>query len=487
MKSWFAVVLAALTASAAGAAIDDCLAAANVPVDAKGSSDWNSDVAPFNTRLQYTPAAIVVPKTVADIQAAVKCAAANKVKVNPKGGGHSYASFGLGGENGHLVIELDRLNLVTLDPTTNVASIQSGARLGHVFTELYKQGKRAISHGTCPGVGLAGHSLHGGFGFSSHTHGLALDWMVGATVVLANATVVNCSATEHQDLFWALRGAGSSFGVVHTFYFNTFAAPPQTVAFQANLPWNSASSCASGWSALQDWIQAGNMPPELNFRIFGGGYQTQIQGLYHGPQSGLTAAIQPLMSKLGTSLSQVQQTDWNGGFAAYDNGDKVDASYPYNQQENFFSKSMVTTALPSAALQAVCGYWMGTAKSNSRQWYIIIDMFGGKNAYIPSIPANASSFAHRDKLFLYELYDRVGFGTYPSNGFSFLNGWADAFTKNLADNQWGMYINYADPTMSRTYAQQVYYRDSLPRLQQIKAAVDPSQVFDYPQAIEPAK
>ncbi|KIH91154.1 chitooligosaccharide oxidase [Sporothrix brasiliensis 5110] len=487
MKSWSAWALAALATSAAGAAIDDCLAAASVPVDAKGGNDWNADVAPFNTRLQYTPAAIVVPKTIADIQAAVKCAAANKIKVSPKGGGHSYASFGLGGENGHLVIELDRLNKVTVNSTTKVATIQAGARLGHVFTELYKQGQRAISHGTCPGVGLAGHSLHGGFGFSSHTHGLALDWMVGATVVLANATVVNCSATENADLFWALRGAGSSFGVVHTFYFNTFAAPPQTTAFQVNLPWSSAGDCANGWSALQDWLSAGSMPAELNFRIFGSSYQTQIQGLYHGGQAALQTAMQPLLGKLGASLSQVQQTDWVGGFAAYDNGDTVDASHPYNQHENFFSKSMATTALPARALQAVCGYWMNQARSNTRSWYIIIDMMGGKNAFIPSVASNATSFAHRDKLFLYELYDRAIFGSFPSNGFSFLNGWADSFTQNLAANQWGMYINYADPTMNRTYANQVYYGSSLPRLQQIKAAVDPTQVFDYPQAIAPAK
>ncbi len=49
------------------------------------------------------------------------------------------------------MIELDRMNKVTLDTTTNVATIQAGARLGHVFTNLNRQGRRAISHGTCPG------------------------------------------------------------------------------------------------------------------------------------------------------------------------------------------------------------------------------------------------------------------------------------------------------------------------------------------------
>lgn len=133
------------------AAIDDCLSSAGVPTDARGSTAWNQDVAPFNQRLPYTPIAIVVPSTVAHVQAAISCAAKTGVKVNPKSGGHSYASFGLGGENGHLVVELDRLNTVTVDSTTKIATIQSGARLGHVATALYNQGKRAISHGTCPG------------------------------------------------------------------------------------------------------------------------------------------------------------------------------------------------------------------------------------------------------------------------------------------------------------------------------------------------
>lgn len=133
------------------AAIDDCLKSAGVPVDARGSNDWNQDVAPFNQRLPFTPAAIVVPSSVQHVQAAVSCAAKVGVKVNPKSGGHSYASFGLGGENGHLVVELDRMNKVTVDQKTYVATIQAGARLGHVATALYAQGQRAISHGTCPG------------------------------------------------------------------------------------------------------------------------------------------------------------------------------------------------------------------------------------------------------------------------------------------------------------------------------------------------
>ena len=133
------------------AAIDDCLTKAAVPVDKAGSANWTADIKPFNSRLQYTPAAVAVPVTIPQIQAAVNCGRTTGLKVTAKGGGHSYASSGLGGENGHLVIELDRMFNVTLNKTTNVATVQPGARLGHVANELFKQGGRAISAGTCPG------------------------------------------------------------------------------------------------------------------------------------------------------------------------------------------------------------------------------------------------------------------------------------------------------------------------------------------------
>jgi hypothetical protein len=470
------------------AAIDDCLSAAKVPVDARDSTGWKNDVNPFNQRLKYTPAAIAVPTTTEQIAAAVSCGAKVGLKVTAKSGGHSYASFGLGGENGHLVVQLDRMNAVSVDSSTNIATVQAGARLGHVATLLYRNGKRAFSHGTCPGVGVGGHSLHGGFGFSSHTHGLAVDWIQSATVVLANATVVEASETVNPDLYWAIRGSGSNFGIVSTFKFRTFAAPNQVTVFSVNLPWSSGSAIASGWGALQDWIVAGSMPKEMNMRVFGSPSQTQLQGMYYGDSNSLRSAIQPLLSKLGASLNQAQQNDWMGAFTYYTYGsaNAVDVSYPYNMVETFYSKSLVTSALPSAALQAVGNYWQNTARKNNRDWFIIIDCYGGKNSAITK-PSNSSSYAFRDSIFLYELYDRVRSGSYPSDGFSLLNGWVKSFTDNLKPEQWGMYINYADTQLSRTEATSLYYKQNLPRLQQIKAQLDPNEVFYYPHAVAPAK
>lgn len=66
---------------------------------------------------------------------------------------------------------------------------------------------------------------------SSQMYGLSLDWMIGATVVLANTSIVHCSETENPDLFWALCGAGSSFGVVVHYEFDIFEAPDEVINY----------------------------------------------------------------------------------------------------------------------------------------------------------------------------------------------------------------------------------------------------------------
>lgn len=150
------ILLAGLVASGADAlvtraTIDKCLTGSGVPIAIEGQPKYDNYSEPFNIRLPYDPEAIAVPKTTAHIQKAVQCGKKLGIKVSAKSGGHSYASFGFGGEDGHLVIELQDMYDVTLNKKTNIATVQPGARLGHVATVLYEEYGRAIAHGTCPG------------------------------------------------------------------------------------------------------------------------------------------------------------------------------------------------------------------------------------------------------------------------------------------------------------------------------------------------
>jgi FAD/FMN-containing dehydrogenase len=82
--------------------------------------------------------------------------------VSPRAGGHSYAAYGLGGTNGALVIDLQRINQISVDASSGEAVIGTGSRLGDIALSLNDQGGRALPHGVCPYVGLGGHASFGG-------------------------------------------------------------------------------------------------------------------------------------------------------------------------------------------------------------------------------------------------------------------------------------------------------------------------------------
>lgn len=92
-----------------------CLSNASVPYSVSTSSDWTKLVTPYNLRLQYVPIAITLPKTHHHVSDSVTCASASGVKVQAKSGGHSYASFSSGGQNGSLIVDLQNFNSIEVD------------------------------------------------------------------------------------------------------------------------------------------------------------------------------------------------------------------------------------------------------------------------------------------------------------------------------------------------------------------------------------
>jgi FAD/FMN-containing dehydrogenase len=131
--------------------ITACLHDAGVPQALSNTTNFTQAIKPFNLRLPFTPVAVAVPTTVVQVQNAVSCGVSLNITISPKSGGHSYASHGLGGEDGHLMVDMKYFYNVSLDTDTGIATIGPGARLGNVAQALYTQGKVAISHGTCPG------------------------------------------------------------------------------------------------------------------------------------------------------------------------------------------------------------------------------------------------------------------------------------------------------------------------------------------------
>jgi FAD/FMN-containing dehydrogenase len=128
-----------------------------------------------------------------------------------RGGGHSFARHSLA--DGGLVLDLRLMDGVEIDPDSGVGHAQGGVLAGAYVTAA-GEASLATGFGDTGTVGVTGLTLGGGIGFLSRLDGLTLDNLLGAEVVLADGTVVETSADEHPDLFWALRGGGGNFGVV---------------------------------------------------------------------------------------------------------------------------------------------------------------------------------------------------------------------------------------------------------------------------------
>ncbi|MFE7844388.1 FAD-binding oxidoreductase [Microbacterium sp. NPDC057407] len=185
-----------------------------------GDDEWDAARA-FHSGIGE-PTVIVRAGTVDDVRSALRYAAAERLEVMVRGGGHS----AWGAVPGGLTLDLAALDDVRVDGT--LVHVGGGATWGAVAHELSEHGL-GISSGDTASVGVGGLTLGGGIGWMVRAWGLAADQLVGAQLVTARGDVIEVIETAHPDLLWALRGGGGNFGVVTRFDFR--AHPLTSVVF----------------------------------------------------------------------------------------------------------------------------------------------------------------------------------------------------------------------------------------------------------------
>jgi hypothetical protein len=288
-------------------------------------------------------------------------------------------------------------------------------------------------------VGVGGHALLGGYGFASRNHGLLTDSMVEATVVLANSTVVTASATENPDLLWALRGAGSSFGIVTSYKFQTFEAPEQNLVFSYNVPLNG-DSFVQALSALQNYSM-NYQPKEMNIRFTARSTTTQLLGVYYGSKEDYDVAIKPLMDIFPTTKKPVfNQTSWIGGLTEHA-FQGMDVPYNFVSNSTFFAKSLMSQEVTDDAWDAFKAFYNEQAVDHTRNWFVEVDAHGGSSSAITEMALDETSYAQRKAVLKWQFYDRM-YGAqandpWPKGGVSWLNNWVKTLTSNLDSSTYG--------------------------------------------------
>ncbi|KFX99752.1 hypothetical protein V490_01673 [Pseudogymnoascus sp. VKM F-3557] len=440
-----------------------------------------SDVKPYNLSIPIEPAAITYPKTTAQVAAIIKCAVDANLKVQARSGGHSYGNYCLGGVSGAVVIDLKNFQQFSMDHTTWRATVGAGTLLGDLSKRMHEAGNRAMAHGICPQVGIGGHATIGGLGPSSRLWGSALDHIEEVEIVLADSTIRRCSAIQNSDIFWAVKGAGASFGVVTKFTVRTEPEPGEAVEFSYTYTGGSYASRAEIFKRWQSLVADPGLTRKFATKVLIAEIGVIISGTYFGSQAEYDAL--DLKTKLGgePTVETIVFTDWLGllGHWAEDFALQLAGGLP----AHFYSKTLTLNGanlIPDEVIDNLFAYFDEAAKG-TLVWFAIFSLAGGA---VNDIAQDATSYAHRDALIYLESYG-IGLTGVLQTTKNFVSGINTTIKNGVPGAEGlGLYPGYVDPELPN--GPQQYWRTNLPKLEQIKAVVDPSDVFHNPQSVSPA-
>lgn len=321
----------------------------------------------------------------------------------------------------------------------------------------------------------------GGLGPSSRLWGAALDHVEEIEIVLADSSIKRCSATENADVFWAVKGAGASFGVVTEFVLRTEPEPGEAVHYSYSFTVGSYSSLAAVFKSWQKFVADPELTRQFASEVIVTEAGMVISGTFFGTKAEYDAF--DMKSKIGGDGEEktVVFKNWLGlvGHWAEEVGLRLVGGLP----APLYAKTLTFNGcylIPDPVIDKFFAY-MDEVKKGTLVWFVIFDLAGGA---INDIAQDATSYAHRDALFYLQSY-AVGLGKVSKTTKDFLTGINTTIKDGMPGSEdFGAYAGYVDPELPN--GPQEYWRTNLPRLEEIKAAVDPGDVFHNPQSVSPA-
>jgi FAD/FMN-containing dehydrogenase len=356
----------------------------------------------------------------------------------------------------------------SMDNSTWQATIGGGTLLGDVTKRLHENGKRAMAHGTCPQVGIGGHATIGGLGPTSRMWGSSLDHIEEVEVVLANSSVVRASEKENSDIFFATKGAAAGFGIVTEMKVRTQAEPGEAVLYSYSFNSGSSADKADAFKKWQALISDPNLSRKFASQfILTEQFGAIVTGTFFGSQSEFDSLN--ITSRLPSAAEpNIELKDWLGTVGHWT--EDVALQIVGGIQSNFYAKSLAYTKndiIPDDGVDKLFEH-IDKADKGGALWFIIW------------------AYGHRDALFYHQAYAVNLLGKVNDKTRDFLKGVNDVIDDALPNSKEGAYAGYVDPSLGEDSAS-LYWGGNVQRLQQIKAMVDPNDVFHNPQSIRPEK
>jgi FAD/FMN-containing dehydrogenase len=421
----------------------------------------------FFKGIDRRPLAVARVAGAEDVAAVVNAAREGGLELAVRSGGHSRPGYGT--SEGGLVIDLSGMNSVEIDGDGETAWVQTGATAGQ-YTKATSERGRVTGLGDTGSVGIGGITLAGGIGFLTRKNGLTIDNLLSAEVVTADGKVVQVSADSDPDLFWAIRGGESNFGVATRLQLRLhevseivggmliLPATPETIAGFLE----AADAAPEELSTIANVMIAPPMPmiPEAAHG------QPVVMGLfaYVGPGEQGEDVLAPFRALGNPYADMLQRMPYLGLYE----GPEPEARF--GAGTNFFADSLDAEAA-GAILEQL-------PQSTAMMKAVQLRVLGGA---VANVPNDATAFAHRDRKLMVNVA-----AMYVDEGERDVHqAWADGLAESLGKNGAGGYVGFLGEEDEEAL-RAAYPGGAWERLRGLKRRYDPDNLFRLNHNIPPA-
>jgi FAD/FMN-containing dehydrogenase len=441
---------------------------------APGDPGYDAARVVFNVTIARCPALIARCAGPDDVIHAVNFGRQERLLVAVRGTGHNVAGFAVC--EGGLVIDLSRMKGVTVNAAARTVRVEAGCTWGEVNDALQSHGLAATG-GFVSVTGVAGLTLGGGLGWLVRKHGLALDNLLSAEMVLADGQQVVASARANEDLFWAIRGGGGNFGVVTAFEFQ--AHPLGTVLAGIVLhPEAAARGALRRWrdfeaTAPEESNQAAvifHFPDDASAPLpLRGAGVVGLGGVYAGPVEEGEQVLRPLR-EYGPPIADMFQP------MPYSAAQRM-ADFLWPPGLHGYWKSSYLTGMKDAAIDVIVDCF---ARVPSPRTVIVLE-HNGDSAW-DRVPDSATAFGHRAWPYNFVV---TSAWSDPRDGERNIAWTREFFTAMRPFAAQGAYVNYLGGDEG-SEGLRAAYGAKLARLTALKTKYDPANLFRMNHNIVPA-
>ena len=454
-------------------AISDLAARLRGRVIGPHDADYDGARRLYNAMIDRRPALIARCADAADVIAAVHFGRERGLPIAVRGGGHNGA--GLAMVDDGLVIDLSQMRAVRVDPVARTVRVEGGAVWGDVDHATAPFGL-AVPTGFISSTGVGGLTLGGGLGYLTRRYGLTIDNLLEVDVVLADGRLVTANVDSHPDLFWAVRGGGGNFGVVTSFLFRGNPVGPTVYGGPMFWPIEHTATVMRFWrdmilkgpEELNGWFGIHTVPP---VDMFPAEHHLKkmavVTWCYTGPLDRAEEVFKPIRAVAPIAI------DFVGPIPFATLQSLFDGLYAPGLQ--WYWNADFVNELTDAAIDLHVEFAKQLPSVHSTMHLYPI------NGAAQRVRPDETAWSYRDANFAQVI---VGVDPDPANNERTI-AWSKAYWKALHPHSaGGAYVNMMmDEGQERVAAA---YRDNYPRLRQIKARYDPTNLFRLNQNIKPA-